>query len=277
MEFHPMIRGKVYPEFYHIGFTGTHFQCFLSDEVWEYIVNLIGAGSRYAERQGIRFIPPAHGGGVWGFDSSGCTQRTLEGDLCVEVRAVCDTTRTDGVRSGEMGISARTITTLFWGLYHFAFDLSEEYPDGVVLSPGVLPQLFLPATYIADPMVPGGYGIEVTVSPQARKILADHLTTDLTQGSHMMRRHMESIYGEDELTGFSDYDFSIFVRESGMLNFKTLGNCACLGGPPVRDVGAGYCLSSHNVDTSHQQMNLLVGVVYVWQAVRETLLITAPA
>jgi hypothetical protein len=52
--------------------------------------------------------------------------------------------------------------------------------------------------------------------------------------------------------------------------FQTAGNCACLSATSnALDSNKGFCLSPHNVDSHFQQCILLVGVLVLWQRMRQ--------
>lgn len=271
MEHYQLKRGDIYPEFYHIGCTGTHLQIFLSKEGWSRYVDVSGSKGPYAENQGSSFTPPRHEGGNFGFSNSAEVNETLDGMMCIEVPIFSE--KEDGERIAEMEASISTISSILFILTYILFDQEQTPVSDELLPKGVMPQLFCLSVYLGEYSRPGSYGINFTVSPRARLYLGKIDGESLARGPRLMREHYERFYSPDASVHFSDFDFILGLRRENVLTFKTLGNCACLGSSPPSDPKEGYSTSSHNVDTTYQQTNLLVGVAYVWQVVRDGILL----
>lgn len=120
----------------------------------------------------------------------------------------------------------------------------------------------------------GGFhsaGINFSVSPKSAKFLQDYSDKKIPSAFNAMRLHHQSKFPEDKIEEWSTY-LTGTIREQGALHYVTYGNCACLGTmPKVLGKNEGYCLDSHNVDTSWQQLNLVAGLASTWKWVRDSL------
>lgn len=270
MECYPLTAGRIYPELYHVGCTGAHLQIFLSRENWSRYVGTVGAGSPYAKKQDSSFVPPQRKGGSFGFGGYAEAHEVLDGMMCIEVPIFSE--KEDGGRTPEMEMCIRTISSILFVLSYFLFDLDQKPELNQPLPQGVLPQLFSLSIYLGEYSRPGSYGVELTVSPRARLYLGRVGNTPLSRGARLMREHYEHLYARVTDFRLDDSEFALGLRRENVLSFKTPGNCACLGVQPPGDPNAGYSLSSHNIDTSFQQTNLLVGIAFVWQMVRDGVL-----
>ena len=270
MEHYQLKRGNVYPELYHVGCTGTRLQIFLSKGNWLRYVAVAGSEGPYAENQGSSFTPPRQEGGSFGFAISAEVHETLDGMMCIEVPIFSE--KEDGERVAEMEACVRTISSILFILMYILFDEEQTPVSNEPLPKGVMPQLFCLGICLGEYSRPGSYGIDFTVSPRARLHLGKMGNEPLTRGPRLMREHYERFYGSEPALHVSDSEFTLGLRRENILTFKTLGNCACLGSAPPSDPEEGYTTSSHNVDTTYQQTNLLVGVAYVWQTVRDGIL-----
>lgn len=68
----------------------------------------------------------------------------------------------------------------------------------------------------------------------------------------------------------NDARMHIYTGGNPLPTFKTAGNCACLGVTSNQlEYDGGFHLSPHNVDSHFQQCILLVGVLVLWQRMRQ--------
>ncbi len=265
MEFFPLVRGKRLPEVYHFGFSGTHFQVFMPLVYWLKFVNLTGAETHYASRQGQEYIPPSIFGGSFGRYGCARVSKGLNGFVCVEVPSFVDEGNTVEP-AAQMRDFGNTLANIFCILQHL---LCEEDEQNVEVGQGLPSQLFVVGTFVARELgQPHGAGLGLSVSTLARKYLEDLGDNVLLVGAvEQMEKHWQT--QSKKIYKLYRGSIDVHVRTNGVLHMYTIGSCACLGTMP-RDFGdRGYSLSSHNVDTVAQQFNLLVGIASVWQMVRD--------
>ena len=265
MECFPVVRGKRLPEVYHFGFNGAEFEVFLNPIYWIKFVETSGDGTHYALSQGPTYISPRSEGGTFGQHGCATASRTLDGYVCIKVPAFLENPDDEDqlVSMRELGRTLSSILFILQHLLHEADGHNDNAGQG-------LPQLFVVVTFISHRQEFHSAGLEISLSPLARKYLEE-------MGDNIpLREAMQSM--EEHYLKSSRLKTRLFItamdvhlREYGVLHLHTVGNCACLGTIP-RDFGnEGYCLSSHNVDTVYQQFNLLVGIASVWQMVRDGL------
>lgn len=270
MEHYQLRRDNHYPELYHIGCTGTRLQIFLSKENWLRYVALAGAEGPYAGGRRPSFAPPRREGGSFGFNASAEVNEMLDGVMCVEIPIFSEKEQDE--RIAEMEASVRTISSILFVLEYLLFDVGQIPVSGESLPKGVMPQLFCLGTCLGEYSRPGSYGITFTVSPCARRYLGKVGNEPLVRGPRLMREHYERFYTSGPALHVDDSEFTLGLRRENVLTFKTPGNCACLGSAPPGDPEEGYSTSSHNIDGTLQQTNLLVGIAFVWQTVRDGVL-----
>jgi hypothetical protein len=116
--------------------------------------------------------------------------------------------------------------------------------------------------------------LSFSVSPHAATFLAKQPPgTQVPDAVKEMKKQWLAITGTKR-KDFEDAElfFSAHLKEHGMFRLSTVGNCACLGKRSEElKKNQGFHIASHNVDFSHQQINLLVGLACVWDWVRESL------
>ncbi len=266
----PLVRGKKLPEVYHLGFSGMHFQIFVTLEYWLKFVNLTGVRTHYASRLGQEYVPPSIFGGSFGWYGCARVSKSLDGFVCIEVPAFVDESNAvePVAQMRDLGGTFASILFILQNLLH------EEDEQNVEAEQGSPAQLFVVETFLSqEPRHFHGAGLQLYVSTQARKYLESlGSNIDLERAIEAMKAHFFQPHVEGQLHCKSWHgDFVVRLRDNGVLHMNTRGNCACLGTAP-RDFGDRGCqLSSHNVDTVSQQFNLLVGIAFVWQMVREGL------
>ncbi|HBC70784.1 TPA: hypothetical protein DCZ46_02375 [Candidatus Campbellbacteria bacterium] len=270
MEFFPLVGGKKLPEVYHLGFSGTHFQVFVTLEYWLKFVSLTGAETHYASRHGQEYISPSIFGGSFGWYGCARVSKSLDDFVCIEVPAFVNESNTVEPVA-QMRDLGSTLANIFFILQHLIYEYDEQ---NVEMQQGCHTQLFVVETFLSrEPTQFHGAGLELAVSTQARKYLEGlGRQIELERAIEAMKSHffMPHVDGQLQVRSWRG-DFVVRLRDNGVLHMNTRGNCACLGTMP-RDFGDRGCqLSSHNVDTVKQQFNLLVGIASVWQMVREGL------
>lgn len=283
MTFHSVVMGKKLPEVYHFGYNGTHFQILIPFMYWVQFVNLAGPGTPYASGQGEAYVPPVISGGAFGQHGCARFSKTLGRSAVIEVPAFLENPNAEN-QVVTMRVLGHTLASILFILQQILYDAEKQKGEAKQGSTPVLDtkpagsQLFVLETIVArEPGQFHGAGLELSVSTSARKYLeAFGSQIELEGAMEAMKLHFFMPHVDGQLNRNSRYsDFVVQVRDNGVLHMNTRGNCACLGTMP-RDFGdRGYSLSSHNVDTVAQQFNLLVGVAYVWQMVRDGLLAQA--
>lgn len=260
MEFDPIIKGEKFPEIYHMGFNGTHFQIFLRLADWPRVVELMG---RLSERIYLSYgkeenAMPSQKGGSFGI--LGCASSQIVGDIVhIEIPVF---PKDDKTYATEINAFAGTMDGL---LRAISYVLSEHEKAGSLTN--AMPyQLFDVGTMACENSRP----IFLTVSSFARAYLekvGEGSPEDIVSA---MEGHYQNMFND---RSSSRCNFRATIREKGILSFHTPGNCACLSGvnPDYLMDGHGYYLHSHNMDHVAQQFNILVGVASVWQMVRDGL------
>lgn len=267
MEFYPLVRGVRLPEVYHLGFNGTHFEIYVDPIYWLQFVEAAGEGTDYAKSQGPAYVPPRQSGGSFGqYGCATVVSNTLEGFTCIQVPAT-EVISEDGeivVSMRSLGHTLASIMFILMYLLNGAIKKDEEGERGAQ-------QLFVLETFVSPRAEYHGAGLELSVSPRARKYLESLGSGYCIEEAIAAKRdhYLSEDANRKEVVRFLfANDFMVGIKQYGTLDMKTMGNCACLGVMP-RDFGEeGYCITSHNVDTVSQQFNLLVGIAYVWQMVR---------
>ena len=135
-------------------------------------------------------------------------------------------------------------------------------------------QLFSLETYYTNHTHFHACGMGVSVSPEAAEFLDKYSKSAIPGVHNAMKEHHLAFYPKDKKKG-ADYflhDLYGVIREEATLHFVTHGNCACLGRMPekIRKDGGLY-IESHNLDTTWQQLSMLVGVATTWRWVRRSL------
>lgn len=137
---------------------------------------------------------------------------------------------------------------------------SEVEVSAFPLGDNSIPQLFEIETYVGN----GGYhsgGFNVYFTSTLVEILNQHSNHDLLFAKKAMIHHYVcNLRYKSEINLWSE-QFRAHIRQLGTLDYRTTGDCACLGAMPDADnFVEGLKLDTHNVDTLWQQFNLLVGV-----------------
>lgn len=259
MELYSMIRGKKIPEVYHFGFNGTHFQTFIPFVYWSRFVDMF---CRFRDHQ--KYVPLLISGGVFG--QQGCANATKmpDGSIRIEISAFGD--------EGQKVFLRDLGQTLSGVLRVLKYLLAEEDEQKEEITQGIS-QLFVLNTFVSLELGFHSAGMEMTTSPLSRRYfegLGENIILD--EARNAMRAHMLRMFPSREGSSLLHSYPRITLRERGVLDLATEGNCACFGTAP-RDFGEneGYHLTSHNIDYISQQFNLLVGVASVWQMVRNGL------
>lgn len=271
MEFLPVKKGG-FPELYHLGFDGIRFQLFLSDECWSRFVELTQKGTLYATKSGPSYVPPSKEGGSFGYTGCAEAQRAIDGTMCIEIPAISVLLDERGC-TREMAIKVETLAHILVVFSILACEVDARHEE---FSEDILSQLFFVNTYRGSGVANGNWGLEVTVSPRARAVLRDVDSAVFARVTIAMHKHFVDYHAFDPRGEPGLGDFTCDVH-AGVIQLKTFGFCSCLGCEPPRCEDDGYYLSSHNVDNAAQQFNLLVGLAYLWQAVREKVKETLPA
>lgn len=251
--------GKNLPELYHFGFNGSHFQIFLSESSCLGLMEAMGNISHL----GKDFIPPALHNENFGFAGSASLSRTLNQGCCIAIPAVFDTKDYLSLRS-----SAKTLSITLIGLSISLYNSAERGESAESNES----QLFELRTIVGEKDALHAGGFELSVSHTARRYL-ETLGKNIRfpEAMRAMKHHADIVWssGDDNEGGLSIGHFDVRLRSRGVIGMDTLGDCACLGTAP-KDFKEteGYHLLSHNVDGLLQQFNLLVGVAYIWQMVR---------
>lgn len=268
MEFHSLVDGKKLPEIYHFGFSGTHFEIFLSPTYWLQFVNATQQGTYYASNQGKAYAPPVISGGAFGQHGTANASHAPDGFMmCIRVPAFLKNPD-DVTNIVTMRVLGHTLSSILFILNHLLHETDKSNEEVI---PQALLQLFVIETYIShDLRQPHGAGLDLSLSPVARKFLkalGNSVCIDKAMTAMSNHHWNSSAKGKPKPQAWYG-DFVVRLREHGVLHLNTRGDCACLGTIP-REFGERGCyLSSHNVDTVFQQFNLLVGIAYIWQMVR---------
>lgn len=265
MEFFPLVDGKRLPEVYHFGFNGTHFVIFMKLVYWRQFVELTKQGTYYASNQGKDYVPPVISGGTFGQHGTANASETPDGFMCIRVPAYIENSD-DENQVVTMRTLGHTLASILFLTHHLLYEIEKQKEEAL---PQVIPQLFVVETYVAyEPGQPHGAGLDFSLSYLARKYLEDLGNNILLDEAIKL---MEDHYQRPSRRHVKLYRGSIdvHVRSNGVLHMHTIGQCACLGAMPKDFGGRGCHLSSHNVDTVFQQFNLLVGIAYIWQMVRD--------
>ena len=269
MEHYQLSRGEKIPEVYHFGFNGTHFQFFLQESYWKLFVEIAGEETYFALRQESSYLAPTTRTAIFGFQGCAKVNFTLDENVCIEVPSFL--TSQDDQNSRNVIHYAMTIKMILLILRFILDKVNEEEKVAIFNS-----QLFTLETYLGPPEQHfHGAGLELTLSPSARVFLeklGDNVCIDGARDS--MSNHYNIFYGEKAIHSSSSmrYSFRVNTRTNGILHLNTIGDCACIGAMPKDFTEVEGChLHSHNVDTTYQQFNLLVGIAYIWQMVRNGL------
>lgn len=266
MSFFPVEQGKAIPEIYHFSYDGSHFNIFLTKDLWFQFVQVSSAETAYAKNLGLDYQPPVFSGGVFGFFGCALATKDLSGVVCIKIPAFV-TNISVKKRAVSMRNLGLCLSNLLFTLRYMLNKVSEHIP----LATPERYQLFVLETFVL--LEPGFHsaGLSLTVSPLARnyfKALGEN--SILNDAVSAMKQH----YLADSLGSKrkSDIDCVAYTRQNGVIHMNTMGNCACLGTMP-RDFteNEGCTLTSHNVDYVSQQFNLLVGIASLWQTVRSNL------
>lgn len=165
----------------------------------------------------------------------------------------------------------RSLSSLFDILNYVVSGEAEEkrnpYPKEQV-------QLFSMNTFYSQTATYHGAGMEVSISPESAKFLIEHSEQSIPGVYEAMKTHHLTKYPKDRRTNFGGFfgGLSGVIREKGTLSFATCGNCACLGHMPIEiQEGQGLYIDSHNLDTSWQQLSMVIGVATTWKWVRDSL------
>ncbi len=135
-------------------------------------------------------------------------------------------------------------------------------------------QLFSMNTYYNEAMPRHGAGMEVSMSPEAATFLVARSMT-IIPGVHkaMKVQHAAQFPKHKKIKAGGLFNgLTGVIREKGTLDYKTFGDCACLGKMP-EDIqeNEGLHIESHNLDHSWQQLNMIIGVATTWEWVRNSL------
>lgn len=240
-------------ELYYLDFDGTHLKFIMRQGVYLEILSLIK--SRYKILAARLFDMNLS-------DFFSCSEMVHIGEDLVSVNISITEAlnhRQDGHEKALL--CGSVISDIFFALGELIFDLPKY-------SGGRTKQLFHVNT-IARKGLHGG-SFDLTVSLPARTYLQSlGENIDLKKISKTMYEHYVLVNGASEYT-LNSHCFRVQLRERGLLNMVTMGDCACLGTSPdkLRD-DEGYYLSSHNMDTVSQQFNMLVGIASIWKMVRD--------
>lgn len=135
-------------------------------------------------------------------------------------------------------------------------------------------QLFSMNTYYNETMFRHGAGMEVSTSPEAATFLVAHSMTAIPGVHQAMKVHHVAHFPKHKKIKPGDFFGGLtgVIREKGTLDYKTFGDCACLGKMP-EDIqeNQGLHIESHNLDHSWQQLNMVIGVASTWKWVRSSL------
>lgn len=246
-------------ELYQLRCTDTHLEFIVREEDWSRIVILL---SQYRTEEGSKFTTPSLSGEPWGFNccsTVGCKNRRVT--ISVPTTLVSGNNKNPIV---GLQASACTIEILTNVLFVLLCEQQEcEY--------GGASQLFHLDTCVGEGL--HGASFELTVSHRARLVLAsmgeEYILKDAIERMH---QHYAALYQNTSARNHKP-DLDVYICQRGVIHMHTFGNCACLGtSPDSFEDEDGCTLSSHNVDTIVQQMNLLVGVASIWQTVQDSLM-----
>ncbi len=135
-------------------------------------------------------------------------------------------------------------------------------------------QLFsLSTIHLDEPRLGGGY-LSFSVSPEAARFLEQQSGRTIPGVHEAMKAHHLGIFPKDKEVRPLEFLGGLVgtIRNHGTLDFKTLGNCACMGAMPREATeDEGSFIDAHNVDSSWQQLSLIVGLATTWKWVRDEL------
>lgn len=273
MQLYSLVDGKKLPEVYRFGFNGTHFEIFLKPTYWLQFVNFTEWGTEYALRQGEAYVPPVITGGPLGQDGCAFASKTFEGFTRIRVPAFVEKPD-DENELVLMRTFAQTLSGILSVLQQLLFDADEQKEEPIYR----LPQLFSLETYVASEPGHNSMGLDLSLSPFARKYL-EHIGegTVYYKAVEAMKEHYWKLHPTDKKSvELFPGAVMVCLRENGVLHINTVGESVCLGTIPENFGDERGChLCSNNVDTVSQQFNLLVGVAYVWSAVYDGFRIAA--
>ncbi|MCK9344912.1 MAG: hypothetical protein M0P64_02150 [Candidatus Pacebacteria bacterium] len=267
----PLTHGESLPEVYHLSFNGTHFEVFVSQAYWEKFVKF-ASETQFPKNMGPTYVPPSMIKPTFGFHGCAEITQTFDGLTCLKVPALLVPNDEENP-ANNMRAFGETLSSIFIILNHLIYNSFEEKE---ICNSGDLPQLFALETFISHEARFHGAGFSFSISHRALKYLEALGIRHLPRAIESMEHHFFAQSRRDDDDDDNNNNRRLFrgsmecrLREYGTLHMHTVGNCACLGVMP-RDFGRDGCgLSTHNVDTISQQFNLLVGISYVWQMVRE--------
>lgn len=265
MKLFELVHGKMVPEVYSLGFTGTHFQFLVLPHIWLKIVAHAEHGTYFTSSQKNGFTPPDKKESPWGIAECATISHLLDGRIAINIPAV----PIQGQENfwDEIRNYAHTISLLTRLFYHITAEQKKESTLDCT------PQLFHINTYVGEAGQFHGAALDLSVSLTARlylyKLGENIYWKDTVQS---MENHFETLSPRenDSYSNFFSRGLGARLRERGLLDFKTFGDCACLGANPSSFGDEEGCyLSSHNVDNVVQQFNLLVAIASVWQKVAD--------
>lgn len=269
MELYPLVDGVILPEVYHFSFSGTHFEIFLNPKYWVQFVEYTGAGTEYSTWQGESFVPPKLSGGDFGQRGCACASRNFEGFMCIKIPAFV--TKLDYETSRDlMRTYAHTLSSILSALQQMLYESMEQVEPAIHR----LPQLFCLNTHVGLATDLHSAGLDLSLSPLSRRYLEKVGDAVVYEDAiEAMEEHYWRIHpGAEKEIGLFPGAVMVRITQNGVPHLHTVGECACLGAMPENfGDGRGCHLHSHNVDSVYQQFNLLVGVAYIWQAVRDGL------
>jgi len=264
----PLTHGEPLPEVYHLSFNGTHFEIFMNSTYWEKFVK-IASETHFPKNMGPTYVPPSMTKPTFGFYGCAEVTHTLDGYTCLRVPALL-APNDEGNPANNMRAFGETLSSIFIVLAHLVYDARESKE---FCAPECVPQLFALETFISHEERFHGAGFTFSISHSALKYLESLGKRHLPRAIESMEHHFfaQSCRDDDDNIRLFRGSMDCRIQEYGILHMHTVGNCACLGVMP-QDFGRYGCgLSTHNVDTISQQFNLLVGIAYIWQMVRDAL------
>jgi hypothetical protein len=266
MSFYPVEQGKAIPEIYHFSYDGSHFNIFLTKDLWFQFVQASCAETECAKNLGLNYQAPVFGGGNFGFFASAIAIKDSNGVVCIKIPAFVNTTsaKKRAVSMRNLGVC---LSNIFYTLRYLLNKVSKDMP----FSTSERSQLFVIETFVLPEPGFHSAGLNLTVSGSARQYFADmSKNTTLTDAISAMKNH----YLAERLSSGrkSNVNCIVYIRKNGVIQMNTVGDCACLGALPREfEEKEGYTLESHNIDYVSQQFNLLVGIASLWQTVRTKL------
>lgn len=267
--FYPLTHGKPLPEIYHLGFNGSEFEIFMNPTYWDKFVKL-ASETQFPKNMGSTYVPPSRFRPTFGFHECAKISYTLEGFTCISVPAFIAPHDEENL-ANTMPAFGRTLSSIFM-LLNFLIHDAREAKEIADLEKNP-PQLFTLETFISNEARFHGAGFTFSISFLALKYLEHLGKRVLPLAVDLMEDHWVALSSHEGQSNVHIYRGGVDCRllEYGILHMHTIGSCSCLGVMP-QDFGLDGCgLSTHNVDTISQQFNLLVGIAYVWQMVRDGL------